>query len=148
MTTDVQNSSEQSPRPRLFAQGYRACDVLLLALLFGAPALVYYSVENLNVSLNWFHGVALAVSAVALLGLFRVRIAFALLALPFFVWAAYSVVRGFFFPPEWVDLVNPIYAGKWAISIVIEYLIGAYFWKKFSGLEFLDWLSNLFERVR
>ena len=116
----------------------------MLAFLFGAPALVFHSVEKLNVSFNWGHGGALAVSAIALFGLFRVRIAFALLALPFFVWAAYSVVRGFFFPPEWFNLINPIYVGKWAISIVIEYLIGAYFWKKFSGLGFLDWVLNLF----
>ena len=99
-------------------------------------------------SFNWGHGGALAVSAIALFGLFRVRIAFALLALPFFVWAAYSVVRGFFFPPEWFNLINPIYVMKWAISILIEYLIGDYFWKKFSGLEFLDWVLNLYDRVR
>ena len=44
--------------------------------------------------------------------------------------------------------INPIYVVKCAISIVIEYLIGAYFWKKFSGLGFLDWVLNLFDRVR
>ena len=117
-------------------------------ILARGAALVFHSVENMSLSFNWFHGVALSVSAIALLGLFRVRIAFALLALPFFVWAAYSVVRGFFFPPEWFNLINPIYVMKWAISILIEYLIGDYFWKKFSGLEFLDWVLNLYDRVR
>ena len=68
MTTNLQNSSEQLPRKALFAQGYRACDVLLLAFLFGAPALVFHSVEKLNVSFNWGHGGALAVSAIALRG--------------------------------------------------------------------------------
>jgi hypothetical protein len=46
MATNLQNSSEQLPRKALFAQGYRACDVLLLAFLFGALALVFHSVER------------------------------------------------------------------------------------------------------
>lgn len=141
-------SPEDPVKAHLFSVGYRACDILLFVLVVGGPALVYVSVNNNQVPFDWFHVAILGVSIVAILGLLRVRVAFALLAIPFFVWAGYSVIRAFFFPPEWSDLVNPIYAGKWGVSIAIEYLIGAYFWKKYSGVEFLDWVGDVFDRIK
>jgi hypothetical protein len=98
----------------------------------GGPAANYYSVEEAKVvPFGWFHVGVFPVSFVSLLGLLRVRLAFALLAVPFFVWAAWSIVQALFFPPEWSDLLNPIYAAKWAASIALEGMIGLYFWKKF-----------------
>lgn len=140
--------ADEEKRPRLFSPGFRACDTILVALIFGGPALVYYRIINGEEFFVWLHATILLVSLVSILGLLRVRIAFALLALPFFVWAAWSLVLAFFFPPEWSDLVNPIYVGKWAASIVIEYMIGAYFWKKFSKTDFIEWLSYVYERVK
>lgn len=148
MTSEPTDTSGEKNKPQLFSVGYRACDVLLLILLLGGPALVYHSVNSNRIPISWFHLAVLGVSTVAILGLLRVRVAFALLAVPFFVWAGYSVIRGFFFPPEWSDLVNPIYTAKWAVSIAIEYSIGAYFWKKYSGVEFLDWVGAVIERIK
>ena len=148
MTSEPTDTSDDKNKPQLFSVGYRAWDVLLLILLLHGPALVYHSVNSNRVPFSWFHFPALGVSIVAVLGLLRVRVAFALLAVPFFVWAGYSVIRVFFFPPEWSDLMNPIYAAKWAVSIAIEYLIGAYFWKKYSGVEFLDWVGAVIERIK
>jgi len=140
-------TAEEWRKPGLFAPGYRACDVLLLALLFGGPSMVYYSVIKATVPFGWFHGTVLSVSMISVRGFFRIRFAFALLALPFFIWAAWSFARALFFPPEWSDLISPIYAGKWAVSIVIEYMIGAYFWKKFSDIDFLDWIGSALWRT-
>jgi hypothetical protein len=36
--------------------------------------------------------------------------------------------------------MNPVYLGKWVVSIAIEYHIGAYSWRKFIG--------DAFERIK
>lgn len=148
MANKPTHNPDESRKPRLFSVGYRACDALLLVLFFGGPTLVYYSVIHENIPINWVHYLMLLITFISLLGLLRVRIAFALLAVPFFAWAGYSVVRAFLLPPEWSDLVNPIYVCKWAVSIVFEYLIGEYFWKKYSGIDFLEWIGGVFERIK
>ena len=50
------------------------------------------------------------------------------------------------FSPRWTDFFNPMYDLRWGVSILFEYLIGSYFWKKFSDTDFLDSLFGLFER--
>lgn len=136
------SSGEHNIKPDLFSQGYRICDAMLIILVISGPSLMLISVNNGVDPFTWFHFAILAISIVGILGLLRVGVAFAVLALPFFLWAAYSVIQGFFMPPEWSDLVSPVYVGKWAISIFIEYSIGAYFWKKYSGTDFLEWLEQ------
>ena len=119
----------------LFSEGYRFCDSILFALMIGGPALVYFFVIKEGKELDFIHYILLGYAGIAGLGLKRIRPAFALIALPFFAWAAYSFFRAFITPNDWVDIVNPVYTGKWGISIVIEYSIGAYFWERLEPLE-------------
>jgi hypothetical protein len=138
---------ERTSKPRLFAQNYRAGDASLFVTLICSVAFLYLSVRR-NIPFAWPHALVLGAISIALLGLLRVRIAFALLSVPFFLWAGYSVVRWLFFPPKWTDLFDPFYDLKWSVSILFEYLMGEYFWKKFSNTNILDSLFGLFERSR
>ncbi|MBI1358389.1 MAG: hypothetical protein GC160_28975 [Acidobacteria bacterium] len=118
----------QQAREPLFAPGFRICDALLISIVAGTPLLLYWSLDR--VSLNWVHAGSLALAVVPLLDLLRLRIAFALLAIPFFAWAAISIFRMIFLPPTLGDLVNPLYVEKWVTSAFIGAAIGMYFWTK------------------
>ena len=77
-------------------------------------------------------------TALAALGLLRVKIAFALLAAPFFGFGAYKFFQGLFFAPDWSFLGTPVFYIRWAFEVVILFSIGNYFWRKFSGRDFSD----------
>lgn len=140
------NEESKLGRPRLFSVGYRACDIALLILAIGGPGLVIYDVFYKQIEMNYLFWGMMGISAVAVLALFRVKIAFAVLSIPFFVWATYSLLRCVFFPPEWVDLIDPNYILKWGLSICIEYILGMYFWSKFSNADFIDWVVDHVKR--
>lgn len=132
---------EKYEKHSLFAEGYRACDTVLIALLVGGPVAVYFR----PLPFDWFGAGVLSVSFVSFLGLLRVKAAFALLALPFFGLAVFAIVRAFFLDPT--DAVNPIAVGSAAIEVVIAYIVGSYFWKKFSGTDFVNWTEAQFRRL-
>ena len=94
---------EKTSKRRLFAPNYRAGDALLTGMFVGGAVFSYLSFQR-GIPFAWPHVGVLGVFVIAVLGLLRVRLAFALLSLPFFVWAGYSCVRWLFFPPRWADL--------------------------------------------
>ena len=80
----------------------------------------------------------MVLTILAILGLVRVRIAFALLAAPFFGLAAYKLINGSFFSPDWSLFRSPLAVVRWAFEIVLLLGIAGYFWGKFSGQDSHD----------
>ena len=84
---------------------------------------------------SWWEAMFATLLVLAVPGLRRVRLAFALLAAPFFAFAAYKFVDGLFFSPDWSFLRNPLFVAKWAFEVLILGGIGSYFWRKFNARE-------------
>ena len=117
----------------MFARGYRACDALLLLLLLACPILLYVSLVHRKLEPSWWEAGFGVLTLLAMLGLARVKIAFAFLAAPFLALAAYKFVNGMFFTDEWSLLRNPLFVARWAFEVVALLGVATYFWRKFAG---------------
>jgi len=130
--------SSATRKPRLFSKGYRGCDVLLVLLLIGCPTFLYTTLVHRALEPSWLEATFAMLMVLAVLGLLRVKLAFALLAAPFFGFAAYKFINGMFFSPDWSLLQNPLFVVRWAFEVVILVSIGSYFWRKFNASELSD----------
>jgi hypothetical protein len=106
--------------------------MLLVTLVFACPALLYLSLAKRGNGFAWMEAIFTLLCTVAILGLLRIRIAFALLAAPLLVFSAYTLFTGLILPPEWSALRNPIHVIKVSFEVVLSFGAAKYFWRKFS----------------